>query len=146
MIRTINKDDWYKLSDIIKDIQSLNETVDWLKPKFLGNILKTLGLGTSKRRFNNGVAVFLSVEDIHKAAKKIGLDVDSIVKEVGFETATNQIEKLDVILGTEEKSKAAVIAEATSCGINNPESKIQTLINQGVLFEPKVGYIKKVGG
>lgn len=145
LLRLVSKDDWYKVGDLTRDIQALNEGTDWLKPKFLSNILKTLGLGTSKRRFTSGVSVFITIKSVREAAKKVGLNVEEILKETGFETATNQVEKLDVILGDEEKIKAAVIAEATAAGITNPESKIQQMINQGLLIEPRSGYIKKVG-
>jgi hypothetical protein len=144
LIRTLNKDDWYKLSDLTNDVHTQNESTDWLKPKFLSNILKTLGLGKKKRRFTQGVALYISLKDLHAAGKKLGLNVDDILKESGFATATNQVERLDVLIGTEEKVKGAVIAEATACGIKNAETKIQQMLNQGILMEPRPGYIRRI--
>jgi hypothetical protein len=86
LLAMVDRDDWYPVVDIMKNMKILYEEEtpkkekDWLTPQWIGRALRRLNIISDKRRVSKGVQVYLKKEVVERVGKKLGVEP----AEIGF--------------------------------------------------------------
>jgi hypothetical protein len=89
LLAMVDRDDWYPIVDIMKNMRTLYEEEtpkkekDWLTPQWIGRALRRLNIISDKRRVNKGVQVYLKREVVERVGKKLGVEPAGI-ESFGF--------------------------------------------------------------
>ena len=161
LVRTVDVPNWYSISSLIQNLREYSpEMGDWLNARVYSSILRTLGLYTAdnKKRIKNGMVVFLKPEIIQALAKKMGLDIDEIVKlkdqydlEFLKEKKMSMKEKfMEAVnsFGEKEIPIAELIEKVKQTGLSEWKAQevLGKLCDEGILLKPREGIIKKIAG
>lgn len=148
LVKLVNEVKYYKMSNITSLMVDTMEGRDekWLNTRWVGKAIKRLGISKSKRRVGTGVEVLLDPVVVRKKAQDMGIDISEMHEEImSHETNDDIIRRI-----VKERSALlehgapynVVVEEAKNQGVANVEKIIDKLMQMGVLFEPKQGYIK----
>jgi len=80
LLSMVNEDKYYKLSEIKGKMVEHLEHGDWVNEKYVGKILRRLGLST-KRRIATGYEYFLKVSEVKEWCKRLEISEGSELSE-----------------------------------------------------------------